>query len=45
MGITLSTAPDCIRCKIVKAILAERGLAYDSIDSKGEAPELLNDNP
>ena len=45
MGITLYTAPDCIGCKIVTAILAERGLAYDSIDFKGDAPELLNDDP
>lgn len=40
MGITLYTAPDCIRCKIVKAFLAERGLTYDTIDFKGDAQEF-----
>lgn len=40
MGITLYTAPDCIRCKIVKAFLAERDLAYDTIDFKGDAQEF-----
>ena len=40
MGITLYTAPDCIRCKIVKAFLAERGLAYDTIDFKADAQEF-----
>ncbi len=37
MSITLYTAPDCIRCKIVKSFLAERGLAYDTIDFKADA--------
>ena len=40
MGITLYTAPDCIRCKIVKAFLAERGLAYDTVDFKADAQEF-----
>ena len=40
MSITLYTAPDCIRCKIVKAFLAERGLAYDTIDFKADAQEF-----
>ena len=40
MGITLYTAPDCIRCKIVKAFLAERGLAYDTIDFKADAQDF-----
>ena len=40
MGITLYTAPDCIRCKIVKAFLAERGIAYDTIDFKADAQEF-----
>ncbi len=38
MSITLYTAPDCIRCKIVKAFLAERGLAYETVDFKTDAP-------
>lgn len=38
MSITLYTAPDCIRCKIVKAFLAERGLPYDTVDFKADAP-------
>ena len=38
MGITLYTAPDCLRCKIVKAFLAERQLPYEAIDFKADAP-------
>lgn len=38
MSITLYTAPDCIRCKIVKAFLAERDLPYDTVDFKADAP-------
>ncbi len=37
MSITLYTAPDCIRCKIVKSFLAERGLSYDTVDFKADA--------
>ncbi len=37
MGITLYTAPNCIRCKIVKSFLAERGQPYDIVDFKGDA--------
>lgn len=40
MDITLYTAPDCIRCKIVKAFLNERGIAYDTIDFKAQAEEF-----
>ena len=40
MGVTLYTAPDCIRCKIVKAFLAERGQAYGTIDFKADAQEF-----
>lgn len=40
MSITLYTAPDCIRCKIVKAFLAERGMAYDTVDFKADAQEF-----
>lgn len=40
MSITLYTAPDCIRCKIVKAFLAERGIAYDTVDFKADAQEF-----
>lgn len=40
MSITLYTAPDCIRCKIVKAFLAERNQAYDTIDFKENAQEF-----
>jgi len=41
MGITLYTAPDCIRCKIVKTFLAERGQAYDTVDFKADS-EIFN---
>lgn len=34
MSITLYTAPDCLRCKIVKAFLAEKGLPYTAVDFK-----------
>lgn len=37
MSITLYTAPDCIRCKIVKSFLAERGLDYGTVDFKADA--------
>lgn len=37
MSITLYTAPDCLRCKIVKGFLAERGIAYGTVDFKGDA--------
>lgn len=40
MGITLYTAPDCIRCKIVKAFLAEKNLSYDTIDFKENKDEF-----
>lgn len=38
MSITLYTAPDCLRCKIVKGFLAERRIAYDAVDFKADAP-------
>lgn len=38
MSITLYTAPDCLRCKIVKGFLAERRIAYDTVDFKADAP-------
>jgi pyruvate formate lyase activating enzyme len=34
MGIILYTAPDCLRCKIVKAFLHEKGLSYEAVDFK-----------
>ena len=34
MSITLYTAPDCLRCKIVKAFLAEHQIPYETVDSK-----------
>lgn len=37
MSITLYTAPNCIRCKIVKEFLAERGMGYEGIDFKADA--------
>lgn len=40
MAITLYTAPDCQRCKIVKAFLRERGIEYAVIDFKADAQEF-----
>lgn len=37
MSITLYTAPDCLRCRIVKGFLAERGIAYETVDFKADA--------
>lgn len=37
MAITLYTAPDCIRCRIVKTYLADHGIAYDTVDFKANA--------
>lgn len=36
MGSVLYTAPDCIRCKIVKDFLAEKGQEYRAVDFKGD---------
>lgn len=36
MSITLYTAPDCLRCKIVKAFLNERGQEYTTFDFKDD---------
>ncbi|MDY0228388.1 MAG: hypothetical protein RBR38_16365 [Desulfomicrobium apsheronum] len=41
MSITLYTAPDCLRCKIVKEFLAERGQEYTSFDFK-EDKDIFN---
>lgn len=38
MGITLYTAPGCIRCKIVKTYLADHSMPYDTVDFKADAP-------
>lgn len=38
MSITLYTAPDCLRCRIVKGFLGERNIPYDTVDFKGDAP-------
>ena len=37
MSITLYTAPDCLRCKIVKGFLAEHQIAYETVDFKADA--------
>ena len=37
MSITLYTAPDCRRCKIVKGFLAEHQIAYETVDFKADA--------
>lgn len=37
MDITLYTAPDCLRCKIVKAWLDGKGIAYGTLDYKADA--------
>ena len=37
MGITLYTAPDCIRCRIVKAYLHDKNMPYDTVDFKEDA--------
>lgn len=37
MSITLYTAPDCMRCNIVKKFLADKGLEYTKIDYKEDA--------
>lgn len=41
MSITLYTAPDCLRCKIVKAFLDERGQKYTTFDFK-EDKDVFN---
>lgn len=40
MSITLYTAPDCLRCKIVKAFLAEKNLPYAAVDYKEQKDEF-----
>lgn len=40
MEITLYTAPDCIRCKIVKAFLNDRNIPYGTIDFKAQSEEF-----
>ena len=40
MSITLYTAPDCIRCRIVKAFLQDKGMAYDTVDFKEQKNEF-----
>ncbi len=40
MAITLYTAPDCLRCKIVKAFLAEKNLPYLAVDYKERKDEF-----
>ncbi len=37
MSITLYTAPDCLRCKIVKSWLEKKGMAYSTVDFKADA--------
>ena len=40
MAITLYTAPDCLRCTIVKAFLAEKNLPYTAVDFKERKDEF-----
>ena len=40
MGITLYTAPDCLRCRIVKGFLAEKNIPYETIDFKEQKKEF-----
>lgn len=40
MSVTLYTAPDCIRCKIVKSFLAEKNIPYDTLDFKEQKDEF-----
>lgn len=40
MSITLYTAPDCLRCKIVKAFMAEKNIPYDTIDFKEQKDDF-----
>lgn len=40
MTITLYAAPDCLRCKIVKAFLAEKRLPYATVDFKEQKDEF-----
>ncbi len=40
MTLVLYTAPNCIRCKTVKAWLADRGIEYRAVDFKEDAKEF-----
>lgn len=40
MPITLYTAPDCIRCNIVKAYLADSNMAYEAVDFKEQKDDF-----
>lgn len=42
MSITLYTAPDCLRCKIVKAWFAEHNIDYSTLDFKEDAVAFNN---
>lgn len=37
MSITLYTAPDCMRCKIVKGFMAAKDIEYGTVDFKADA--------
>ena len=41
MSITLYTATGCVRCKMVRQFLKERGLSYRDHDALGEGKELF----
>lgn len=41
MSITLYTAPNCLRCQIVKAFMAEKNIAYETVDFK-EQKDIFN---
>ena len=40
MSLIIYTAPDCIRCRTVKAYMADKGLEYKSVDFKENAQEF-----
>lgn len=40
MSVTLFTAPNCLRCKIVKGFLADKNIAYDTVDFKEQKDEF-----
>lgn len=40
MALILYTAPNCIRCRTVKAFLQDRGIEYSTVDYKENAPEF-----
>ncbi len=41
MSITLYTATSCIRCRLVRQLLKERGLTYHDYDALAEGKEAF----